>query len=90
MEAGTDTSAVGAGRNLLWYETAWAAIPLVMILFGGAIGGVSGYAAFVVNRQIMRKTESIFLRYVFTGLVSVGSYFVYVALASVILSFMNR
>src|SRR6266568_2938638 len=41
--------------KLAWYEQVWAALPLCLLLFGGAIGGACGGAAWVLNRAVFQK-----------------------------------
>src|SRR5580700_5618811 len=72
--------------NLRWYEYLWAALPIGLIVVGGAIGGICGGAAMVLNVKLMQGRRTAALKYAFTGLVSLGAVGSYFVLAKVFLS----
>ena len=75
---------------LAWYQHLWLALPIVLVHVGGAIGGACGGGAWVLNVKVFRKTKHPILRYVWTGLISVGAVIAYFVIALVALSLMKR
>ena len=60
--------------KLRWYQLVWVGLPLLLMVTGGAIGGVCGLAAFVTNRKVFYATEQLpILRYVYTGAISLAA-----------------
>ena len=59
--------------KLRWYQHIWLALPFILLLVGGAIGGACGGAAWTINGWVFRKTERPVLRYLWTGLISLGA-----------------
>lgn len=70
--------------KLRWYEHGWLALPLVLILIGGVLGGLTGGLAWGVNRIVFDKVEHPVMRYVWTGVVTVVAFFVWVLLVIII------
>jgi hypothetical protein len=70
--------------RLRWYHEIWLALPFVLLLFGGAVGGACGGAAWYVNRYVFRNTAHPGMRYLWTGLITilaVGVFAGFIALA---------
>ena len=76
--------------KLTWYQQLWLGLPFALVVVGGAIGGACGGAAWAINQAVFRKTEHPVLRYVWTGLISVASMVLYLALASVFLALFQK
>ena len=76
--------------KLEWYQQIWIGWPIVMVAFGGAIGGGCGGAAWALNRKVFLKTEHPVLRYVWTGLISLASIVIWLVLASILFSFIHK
>jgi len=68
--------------KLKWYEQVWIAWPIIMVVFGGAIGGGCGGVAWAINSKVFAKTKHHILRYVWTGLISVGSVIAWIILSA--------
>jgi len=66
---------------LKWYQRAWCAIPILLILVGGALGGGTGGAAVVINGWIFRTEMSEPLKFLATGFVSFCAVIGYLVLA---------
>ena len=62
------------------FQWIWSAVPIVLIFFGGAIGGGIGGAAFWVNTRIFRSEMSTAEQYILVGLLSAIAVFVYLIL----------
>jgi hypothetical protein len=72
---------------LSWYQWLWVCIPLVLMLVGGAIGGLVGAVAMTMNIRILRSNNmSGVLRYAATAILSVTAFGIYVAIARAFLS----
>ena len=67
---------------LMWYQWIWAAWPLVLILLGGAIGGLLGGGAAVINTQIFRSDKNAFVKYALTAFISVIAFVLWLIVAS--------
>ena len=76
--------------SLAWYEHLWTALPLSLVLIGGAVGGACGGAAWAVNNAIFQKMQQPILRYIVTGLVTAAAFGGYVILASALMLLFNR
>jgi len=72
---------VQLARPLTWYEYAWMGLPIVLVFFGGALGGGIGAFAFYTSCKIFRSAQSNFAKYGLTGLVSVGAVAIFLVLA---------
>ena len=60
--------------KLKWFEFIWVGLPLLLMVTGGAIGGVCGLAAFVTNRKVFIETAHLpVLRYVYTAFISTAA-----------------
>jgi hypothetical protein len=76
--------------KLAWYEHVWTALPLCLVLFGGAIGGAIGGATWVVNRAVFQKVGQPVLRYLLTGLISAAAVVAWLILASLLVGLLHK
>lgn len=67
---------------LKWYEWVWNALPIVMIFFGGALGGLIGALAVTFNLKIFRSLQNPLMKYVLTGALGVGAFILYLFAAT--------
>ena len=65
------------GRKLTLGEQIVCGWPIVLVFIGGAIGGLCGGAAWVINRQIMLSQRAAWLRYLLVILVGLGAFAAY-------------
>lgn len=75
---------------LKWYEYVWAGLPVLLVFIGGALGGLIGASAYVLNIKVFRLTMNYFLKYVVTTGVFVLAFVVYVAAALFVSSLIGR
>jgi hypothetical protein len=68
---------------LKWYEYTWIALPIALIVTGGAIGGLCGGMAANVSGRIFRSDRGIFAKYGLSALVMFGAVIAFVILATV-------
>jgi hypothetical protein len=66
---------------LKWYEWIWNGFPIVMIFFGGALGGMLGVLAMSFNLKMFRSSENAVLKYALTGAIGLGAFMLYFLLA---------
>jgi hypothetical protein len=71
------TSPESSKPKLTWYQHVWLALPIFLVFVGGAIGGACGGAAWAINQSVFQKTKDPFLRYLWTGLISVAAFALY-------------
>ena len=76
--------------KLNWYQHLWIGWPFALVFVGGAIGGACGGAAWAINQQVFRKTNDPVLRYVWTGLISVGAIVAYFVLAILFMKLIGK
>lgn len=68
-----------ATQPLKWYQWAWGGLPFLLLIIGGALGGLFGGIALVVNGRVFRSNLNGLAKYLLSGLVSalaVGAFFV--------------
>ncbi|MBN3038916.1 MAG: hypothetical protein JW869_05810 [Candidatus Omnitrophica bacterium] len=82
--------AVELAPPLKWYEYAWIWLPIALLFIGGAIGGLLGYLAVYTNTRIFRSQKGMFLKYLFSGLVSVTALVTFLVIATLIYAFIGR
>lgn len=69
-------------KPIKWYQWIWGGWPIMMIFFGGALGGICGAIALSVNLKIYRAEDiHPVLQYFITAVISVTSIFIYAILA---------
>jgi len=69
---------------LTWYEYLWIGIPIILLFVGGALGAGIGIFATYASSRILRSDRTTVLKYVLTGLVSLGAFVVFVVVAVVL------
>lgn len=70
--------------GLSWRQQIAAGWPLVMIFFGGAVGGALGGLAYLINGQIFHSKMKTPLKYVFSFLTGVWAVLMYVVAIGVL------
>jgi hypothetical protein len=81
-----DGAPVQVAEPLPWYEWAWSALPIALILVGGFLGAMAGFVATTINIRIFRAQSVPVLRWGLTLFVSVGAVIFYVVVASLVFS----
>lgn len=74
---------------LKWYEWAWNGLPILLVTFGGALGGLIGAIVFGFNLKIFRSSGNPLAKYALTGAISAGAFIVYFILAVLISAAIN-
>ena len=74
---------------LKWYEWVWNALPIVMIFFGGALGGLIGALAVTFNLKVFRSSKNVMLKYLFTGAIGLGAFALYFVLKQTFISLLG-
>lgn len=59
---------------LRWYQKLWAGLPLLLILVGGAIGGLLGFLAMSLNSRVFRTGLHPALHYGVILLISLATF----------------
>lgn len=72
--------------DLKWYEYAWIGLPVVLILQGGAIGGIIGGSFVCINGHIFRKKIKPLSKYALTGFLTILAAAFYLGLATAVLA----
>lgn len=76
-----DDKVVALAPPLKGYEQAWILLPLVLVVLGGAIGGLCGAVAATTNGRIFRGEQGAFAKYSLSALVTLAAVFAWLALA---------
>ncbi|HAE4739297.1 TPA_asm: hypothetical protein GND48_004541 [Salmonella enterica subsp. houtenae serovar 41:z4,z23:-] len=74
---------------IVWYQYIFILLPLLLILFGGAIGGGIGFVGATINSGIIRSQVHPVLRYILTILVTFACYLTYLLLVGIISYFLK-
>lgn len=69
-------------RPLAWYQWLWGGLPLALIFLGGALGGLAGGLALVINSRLFRSGLYGMVQYALVGLVTAGAVASYIVAAS--------
>ena len=62
---------------LRWYQWIWGGLPFTLLIIGGALGGLLGGFALVVNARIFRSNFKNPIKYLITGIVSLATIVVF-------------
>ena len=73
-------------KNLKWYEITMACWPLVLVTFGGAIGGGLGGLTCALNFKIFNSKLSKPLKYIYSLLIGVGGILLYLVVVTVLVA----
>jgi hypothetical protein len=91
-----DPALIIAGRKidvlpaLKWYQWTWAGLPVVLIFAGGALGGICGAIAFMLNTRVFRSEMSGVEKYILTLLISILAGMLYALLAFLMVSLIRK
>jgi hypothetical protein len=72
---------VKLAEPLQWYEYGWSGLPMLLVFAGGALGGLVGAYATVMNGRIFRSDRSLPAKYGLAGAVTVSGVLVFFVLA---------
>jgi hypothetical protein len=78
-----DGQPVKLAQPLQWYVYGWSGLPLLLLFIGGALGGLVGGYATVVNGRIFRSDRGPTAKYGLSGAVTVLAVVIFFALAVV-------
>lgn len=76
-------------NKLNWYECIYAGLPLMLILIGGAIGGLVGAIAAGYNFKLFQSQTPRPTKYLLAGLISLMSPLIWFALSSLFMVLAN-
>ncbi len=74
---------------LKWYQWVWSALPILLVFWGGLLGGIAGVIAFSINTQIFRSQSNEVLKYVFTGLITIVAAVIYLIVGTSVSLLLN-
>jgi len=84
-----DGTRVNVVEPLKWYVWVWSALPVLLVLIGGALGALVGFVAFATNTRIFRSSWSTLVKYCVSLLVTLASVVVYLTAASLLFAVMG-
>jgi hypothetical protein len=67
------------GENILiaeplkWYQWVWGGLPFALAIIGGALGGLLGGIALVINGRVFRSDLKNPVKYLLTGIISIAT-----------------
>lgn len=79
-----DNQAVEIAPPLSVAQKIWVLSPLLLMLFGGALGGAIGGGAAFINARILRSYDAPAARYGLSALVLVGAIFMYLIFVTIL------
>lgn len=62
----------------------WAALPIVLLFIGGALGGLIGALATYLNFRIFRNTKNTAQKYIFTFLITLSAVLLFIIIVTII------
>ncbi len=65
-----DNKVISVATPLKWYELIWIAWPILLVFWGGAVGGLLGALALVTNFRVFRSDKSSVFKYTASGVIS--------------------
>jgi hypothetical protein len=77
-----DAALIAVARRLRWFEWAWTALPMLLVLAGGGIGAIVASVALWISMGIFRSERSLRSKYALSGLVSGLAAILFVVAAS--------
>jgi len=75
---------VELARPLAWYEYVWMGLPIALVFTGGGLGAAIGFGAVYSSARVFRSELSTPVKYLLTGLISMGATLVFFVLAVLI------
>jgi len=65
-----DGHAITVVAPLTWYEWLWIGWPMLLLFFGGILGGLCGAGATMINLRVLRGDLSDFNKYLLTACIA--------------------
>lgn len=84
-----DEKVIKIVEPLKWYQWVWSGLPIILVIRGGAIGGLAGALGFAINTRVFRSELSEFAKYILSGLVSVLAVLVYFVVALILMTMIS-
>lgn len=66
-----------AVEPLKWYQWVWGGLPFALVIIGGALGGLFGGIALVINGRMFRSNRNGWAKYLLSGAISLGAVIAY-------------
>lgn len=85
-----DGNEILLGRRLGWWEYGLGGLPILLVVAGGALGGLCGALAALVNFRILRLDQPLLVRAAAILSVTAVAILVYLILASLLLTLFPR
>lgn len=79
-----DGKPIAVVEALKWYEWLWAALPVLLVFAGGAVGAMVGMLGLYVNIKLFRSSLNGVLKYAAAGAVLAASGITYVVVATLL------
>jgi hypothetical protein len=79
-----DQQVIKVVEPLKWYQWLWAALPIVLVFIGGALGAVLGLIATSFNTRIFRSDMNVFAQFVIVAVISIAAVVAYFMVALLI------
>jgi len=85
-----DGTRVNVVEPLKWYVWVWSALPVLLVLIGGALGALAGFIGFGINTKIFRTGLPGLAQFGLSLLVSLAAVVVYLAAATLLFNALGR
>lgn len=79
-----DGKPIAVVEALNWYEWLWAALPVLLVFAGGAVGAMMGVLGLYVNIKLFRSSLNGVLKYAATGAATLAAGIAYAVVATLI------
>jgi len=85
-----DGMRVNVVEPLKWYVWVWSALPVLLVLIGGALGALAGFIGFGINTKIFRSGLPGLAQFGLSLLVSLAAVVVYLVAATLLFNALGR
>jgi hypothetical protein len=84
-----DGQTLELARPLKWYEYAWMSVPILLALYGGALGALFGFGAVYSSARVFRGQRSTAAKYLLSAVISIVATAAFVVLALLVQALMG-
>lgn len=84
-----DGTIIQLARSLTWYEYSWMSLPIMLIFAGGGLGAMFGMLATYSSSKIFRSDKKTGIKYLLSGMVSLGAIAIFLISAGIIQYIIN-
>jgi len=81
---------IHVAKAIKWYEYIWTGLPILMVFQGGLLGALFGLISLRINLNIFRSDKNTLVKYLLTLVVSVIFVLIFLIIAAVLNTLINK